>query len=332
MVLTNNNKRKSNWRPVRFIYVLYWFLLAYILAALVFWFFALNKQNMELSYYRIDMLNEKSLDFEQKVHTIVSERNKKTAQYAGEGVTFFLLIIAGAVLVFRMIRRQLNQSVQQRNFMMAITHELKTPIAVTKLNLETMMMRRLDEERQHLLLNRTIQEANRLNALCNNMLLLSQIDSGGYTITKEEVDLSELTLECMNDFHARFPNRPIVFHPVDDAIVQGDRILLQLSFNNLLDNALKYSGNEQVEIDLFREGKFWKWQVKDLGEGLKEGEQEKVFEKYYRGKEAQTKGTGLGLFLTQKIIKSHQGEIRVFSNSPHGCIFEIKLKGSKSQF
>lgn len=324
-----NTSRKSAWRPVRFIYVLYWFLLSYILAALVFWYFALNQQNKELSYYRIDMLDKNSVTYLDQVNSIAMERQKKTAQYAGEGITFFLLIIAGAIFVFRMIRRQLNQSQQQRNFMMAITHELKTPIAVTKLNLETMLKRKLDEERQQYLINRTIQETNRLNALCNNMLLLSQIDTGGYTITKEAVNLSKLSQECINDYHARFPNRKIIFDFVDDAIILGDRILLELALNNLLDNALKYSGNEPVEVAILPDGKFWKWQVKDYGSGLKEGEFERVFEKYYRGKDAQTKGTGLGLFLTRKIIQSHQGFIHVFNNSPRGCIFEIKLRTIK---
>ena len=68
--------------------------------------------------------------------------------------------------------------------MIAVTHELKTPIAIAKLNLETLQKRKLDEQQQHKLLANTLQEANRMNALCNNMLLSSQFDTGGYRITK----------------------------------------------------------------------------------------------------------------------------------------------------
>jgi len=92
------------------------------------------------------------------------------------------------------------QSQQQQNFMMAITHELKTPIAVTKLNLETMQKRKLEYEQQQKLIRTTIQEADRLNSLCNNMLLLSQIDSGGYSVTNEKFDIGTLAIECAEDF------------------------------------------------------------------------------------------------------------------------------------
>ncbi|MEO6950145.1 MAG: two-component sensor histidine kinase, partial [Ginsengibacter sp.] len=125
-------KFSSNYkkRPLRFIYILYWALLTYILAALIFWFFALNKQNSELSFYRIDMLKPADTNYQNQINQIEKEKKRKTAQYAGEGITFFLLIIAGAIFVFRLINKQLMQSAEQQNFMMAITHELKTPIAV----------------------------------------------------------------------------------------------------------------------------------------------------------------------------------------------------------
>ena len=89
----------------------------------------------------------------QKVKKLEAERDRKTAQYLGEGITS-LLLIAGAVFIFRMVRRQLIQSQQQQNFMMAITHELKTPIAVTKLNLETMQSRKLEYEQQQKLIQK----------------------------------------------------------------------------------------------------------------------------------------------------------------------------------
>jgi signal transduction histidine kinase len=310
--------------------VFYWFLLAYILAALVFWYISLNRQNRELSYYRIDMIDAKSPNYLNEINKIEIERSKKSSQYGGEGITFFLLIVAGAVFVFRLIRKQLNQSLQQQNFMMAITHELKTPIAVTKLNLETMQKRQLDVTQQQKLISSTIQEANRLNALCNNMLLLSQIDSGGYVITKEVVDLKLISEECVKDFLLRFPKRRILMDVKEDVLIIGDQLLLELVINNLLDNALKYSGNENlVIIKIFTESKFIKLQVIDEGKGISLEEQSKVFEKFYRGAQRQTKGTGLGLYLSRKIINSHNGEINVSNNSPHGCIFEIIFKMNK---
>ena len=326
-----NLKNKLKIRPLRLIYIFYWFLLAYILAALVFWFIALNKQNSQLTSFKLQAISANDTNYLQKEKNIQLENERKTAQYIGEGLTFLLLILTGAVLIFRLVKRQLIQSQQQQNFMMAITHELKTPIAVTRLNLETMQMRKLEFAQQQKLIRSTIQEANRLNGLCNNMLLLTQINSGGYTITNEKVDLATLANDCAEDFIVRFPARKIQVEIEDEIIITGDKLLLQLAINNLLDNAIKYSRKEDVVlIKVFRVNKKIRLQVIDEGPGIGDHEKEKIFEKYFRGAQMQTKGTGLGLYLSKEIVKQHYGDISVTNNIPHGCIFEIQFKLYKS--
>ncbi len=320
--LTNKFKIKR----LRTIYILYWFLLTYIIAALVFWFIALNRQNIELSRYRLDMIDVNDENHNQKARNIEDSKNRKTTQYLGEGITFFLLIVAGAIFVFRAINRQLYQSQQQQNFMMAITHELKTPIAVTKLNLETLQKRTLNPEQQQKLISTTIQETERLNALCNNMLLTSQIEAGGYKIIKEKIDLGELAKACAHDFIIRCPHRKIETHADDFSFVSGDKMLLQLAVNNLLDNAIKYSRKEDIvllRVDTQKD--FVKLRIIDEGPGILPAEKGKIFEKYYRGASRQTKGTGLGLYLTKKIVEQHNGSINVADNLPHGSIFEINF-------
>lgn len=325
--LTNKLKIKR----LRTIYILYWFLLTYIVAALIFWYIALNKQNDELTFYRLEMIDEKDPAAAQDMSKIAEAKNRKTFQYIGEGTTFFLLIVTGAVFVFRAINRQLRQSQQQQNFMMAITHELKTPIAVTKLNLETLQKRSLDTGQQQRLIGMTIQEANRLNDLCNNILLTSQIDAGDYKIIKEELDFSTLADECAQNFIARFTGRKIEMDLNGPAPIEGDKLLLQLALNNLLDNAIKYSRKEEIiSVKVFTENKVVTAQVIDEGPGITEREKEKIFEKYYRGDSNQTKGTGLGLYLTKKIIREHNGNIHVTDNIPHGTIFEINFSALKN--
>ena len=320
-------------KPVRTIYLFYWFLLTYIIAALLFWFVSLEKQNVELSYFKQNNVTQEDPLRLEKIRQVERDQRRKTMQYAGEGITFLLLIIAGAVIVFRLISRQLLLSQQQQNFMMAITHELKTPIAVTKLNLETLLKRRLEEDQKQKILNSTIQEANRLNSLCNNMLLLSQFDSGGYTLTLENFEGEELIKESVGDFMSRFPNRKFITTFSEKINIYGDRLLLQMAVNNLVDNALKYSDKQEaVTLKLFREDKSIKLQVLDTGNGISEEEKKKIFEKYFRGAKRQAKGTGLGLYLTKRIVKQHQGTITVKDNLPHGCIFEIKFKDLKMVF
>lgn len=326
-----NLKNKFKVRPLRIIYIFYWFLLAYILAALIFWFIALNKQNHQLTNFKLQTLSSNDSHYLQNRKNIEFENERKTEQYIGEGATFLLLILTGAVLVFRLINKQLIQSQQQQNFMMAITHELKTPIAVTRLNLETMQMRKLEFTQQQKLIRSTIQEANRLNTLCNNMLLLSQINSGGYTLTNEKFDIATLANDCAEDFIVRFPGRKIEVDAADQIIITGDKLLLQLAINNFLDNAIKYSGKDDVVlIKVFQENKKIRLQVTDQGYGVSDKEKEKIFDKYFRGAQMQTKGTGLGLYLSKEIVKQHHGDISVTNNIPRGCIFEIQFKSSNN--
>ncbi len=317
-------------KPLRTIYIFYWFLLAYIIAALLFWYISLTNQNDDLTVMKENNITTEDPLRLEKIKQIQAEKSRKTAQYAGEGITFFLFIVAGAVFVFRLVRRQLVLSQQQQSFMMAITHELKTPIAVTKLNLETMRKRQLEPAQKEKLLSSTIQETNRLNSLCNNMLILSQFDTGGYTLTREIFDVGELMTEVMDDFENRFQVRNFVLDLEEQIFIYGDRVLLQMAINNLIDNALKYSGKDDtITLKLYKEDKYILMQIIDQGQGISDDEKEKVFEKYYRSAKRQAKGTGLGLYLTKRIVKQHSGSIDVTDNVPHGCIFEIKFKENR---
>ncbi len=162
----------------------YWFLLLYIIAALIWWFIALQQQSHQMAMYKMIELKADDPAFLQKEDIITTEEKRKNAQYIGEGSIFLLVILIGAVFVYRSVRRQIKMTQQQQNFMMAITHELKTPIAIAKLNLETLQKHKLEEGKQQKLILATLQEANRLNTLTNNILISSQLEDGGYKLLK----------------------------------------------------------------------------------------------------------------------------------------------------
>ncbi len=314
-------------KRLHIIFIVYWFLLAYIIVALAFWFIELNNQNHLMTQFKLDLLKKDNPEYNETQQYLLAIEKKKTAQYLGEGGTFLLLILAGAVFVFRAVRRQFKQTHQQQNFMMAITHELKTPIAVTKLNLETLQKRKLDESQQQRLIQNTLQEANRLNALCNNMLLASQMEAGGYRITKEEVNIGELAKDCVHDFVIRFPQRTITAIAEDELYIIGDKLLLQMGINNLIENAIKYSPKDSpVFVTAQKESNFIKVSVKDEGKGIAEEEKTKVFDKFYRVSNKEAKGTGLGLYLTKKIAQQHHAHIFVTDNMPAGSNFIIEFK------
>jgi K+-sensing histidine kinase KdpD len=319
-------------RKIQLAFIIFWVLLAYIIAALLFWFIELNAENSTITQLRMQSL-QPGPNYDLQLQKINIERNRKVAQYLGEGSIFLLLIIAGAVYIFRSVRRELRQNVEQQNFLMAITHELKTPIAVSKLNLETLLRRKLTEEMQKGLLQASLQETNRLNMLCNNLLLSSQIDAGAYALSHEVVSWSKITQACVTENSNRFPQRKIEAAIADDIFIEADHLLLEMVVNNLIENALKYAPKDKpIQVVLKIELPYAKLEVKDEGPGILEADKEKIFKKFTRlGNEAtiRAKGTGLGLFLIKRIITKLKGEVAVIDNEPVGSIFSVKLKMAK---
>lgn len=316
-------------RKIKTIFFIYWLLLLYIVSALIWWFIALSQQNKKMTNYEISLLNKDEASYQMSYKEIIQSEKRKTAQYIGEGSIFFLLISVGAIFLFRAVNNQLKISEQQRNFMMAITHELKTPIAVAKLNLETLQKRKLEIPQQEKLINSTIREADRMNALCNNLLLSYQMEASGYKITKEQINLSQLTEDCINDFKIRFIERIFLSDIKKDVFINGDYFLLQIAINNLIDNANKYSSKEgliKVIVDESRQ-----IEIIDEGIGINELDKHKVFQKFYRsGSEAtkKSKGTGLGLYIVNRIINLHQGKIKIEDNLPKGTKFTIDFNNT----
>ena len=310
--------------------IIYWLFLTYMVAAFIWWYVALVKQNDLLTATKIETLTARGVIDQKQIASIEAFATRKTKQYIGEGLTFLLLFLLGAIYVYRSLLKQLKYSTLQQNFMMAVTHELKTPIAVTQLNLETIVKRDLQPAQQQHLIQNTLKETKRLDALCNNILLASQFETGQYQNSKQVVDLSAITVQCIQSFEERYSNRNCI--PSIDASIQlqGEPLLLQLMINNLLDNANKYAAPETaIYIDLHAVGTDIELTVKDQGIGIVPEERSKVFDKFYRVGAEQTrttKGTGLGLYLCKKIVKFHGGNIFVKPNQPKGSIFVVQLK------
>ena len=316
-------------RRLAFITIVYWFLLLFIMAAWVWWFISLQNQNDRMQTYKLLQLNKDDIAYEQNLYLINDEHKRKTGQYISEGITFVLVTLIGAVFVYRSVRKQFLLGKQQQNFMMAVTHELKTPIAIITLSIETLQKRKLDEEKQQRLLTTTLQETERLNDLASNILITSQLESGNYSPEKESIDLSELADRCASDFSHRFLSRTINKNIDENIHINGERLLLQLLINSLLDNALKYSPKERpIYLELNKHQNKILLKIIDEGNGISESEKKKVFEKFYRsGDEAirKTKGTGLGLYLCKRIAESHKAKIKVVNNLPAGSIFIVEF-------
>lgn len=317
--------------PLRLINYVYWFLLAYMVAALAWWYIELVQMNDLLLVMHQQLLKAEMTD-KAALERVMDEHQRNSRQYIGEGLTFFVITILVAVFVYITVRKQIRYHLQQKNFMMAVTHELKTPIAVTKLSLETLRRHKLDPERQHKMLGDAINETERLNTLCNNILLSSQLESGGYKINMHEFNCTDMVDQAVAQFRKRYPERDFQWKPACECYVRGEEFLIGLVLNNLLENAIKYTPpSSPVMVSITETDHDCIIGVADLGAGIPDHEKSKVFEKFYRMEDEsrrKAKGTGLGLYLSQRIIHDHHGKMLLVNNQPSGSVFSVILPKS----
>lgn len=318
--------------PLKFAEYAFWVLVIYILAALAWWYIELDQQNDLMLQYKTATLQRTGNDAGDALASIQDEHQRNAKQYIGEGLTFFVFILLGGIFLYIAVRRQIRYHLQQRNFMMAVTHELKTPIAVTKLSLETLKRHQLDEDKKNKIIHQAINETERLDTLCNNILLSSQLDAGGYQLSKNNVDISVLLNNIVDAYTIRYPERSFQHLIANGLHCMGDEFLIRIAINNIIGNAIKYtSANTSVEITCAAADEHIEILVKDQGEGIPDQMKSKIFEKFYRLEDERTRkatGTGLGLYLSTKIIQDHGGKMFVRDNTPKGSIFVIRLPQS----
>jgi len=321
-----------NWKLVKvnklkLVSLIYWVFLTYMIAAFIWWYVSLEKQNNEIAAIKFQSIQLNDPSLAAKTQAIQNFQLRKTKQFIGEGLTILVLFLLGAIYVYRSLKKQLRYADQQQNFMMAVTHELKTPIAISHLNIETLLKRDLDTTQQLKLLEATLKETKRLDSLSTNILLTAQLDMGQYEANKQLVNVSELLKQNIKSFQERYPSR-ICNTMIEDAMeIQGEPLLIQLLINNLIDNANKYAPvTEPIYIHLQSNQNTIQLVVKDQGPGIAVDDKNKVFEKFYRvGAESTrtTKGSGLGLYLCKKIAEFHNATIQLTTNTPTGSIFTV---------
>ncbi len=319
---------------MRFFTSIYFILLAYIILAIGFWEWKLQKQNGSIYAQQVITLRTQidssahPYEYREQMDALHHTLSMRKTQYVGEGATFLFVILIGAFVVYRSFARRIILSRQQNNFMLSVTHELKSPIAAMKLNLQTLEKRQLSDEQKAQLIDRCIRESNRLNDLCNNMLLASQLEGRQYKTQREDINLSALMEDIITGYANRYPQR-FEEELTPGIHIYGDRVMLEMAVNNLLENAIKYTpADKLISVSLSMKQNVAVIVVADNGTGIPESEKKHIFEKFYRvGNEEsrKAKGTGLGLYLTNKIVLQHKGRITVKDNTPSGSVFEISI-------
>jgi signal transduction histidine kinase len=295
----------------------------------------LNKEVHDLKLKIEVYTNKNADDLVIAQEQLNAKLHKRWLMIAGEGTVFALILGLGIYRTRNTFKKEFELSKQQKNFMLSITHELKSPIASARLQIETLLKRQLPHEKQEFVLNQALQETERLDALVEKILLANRIESSAYLIQKEHFNLSELCQKIINNLKGSLlKNNTINSQITKDIKVFGDEMAFTSIINNLLDNASKYSAPQSsIELVLSNEGDFITLVVKDQGIGILTSEEGKVFNKFYRAGNEETrntKGTGLGLYIVKNLVNMHQGNIKITSNQPKGTIFTIQLNSTNN--
>jgi two-component system, OmpR family, phosphate regulon sensor histidine kinase PhoR len=260
--------------------------------------------------------------------------SRKIWMYTSEGIAMVLLLFWGIILIYRSLQNQLNLKRQQTNFLLSITHELKTPIASIKLYLETIRKRKLDEAQTKTILQNSLSDVERLNDLVENLLLASQLESHKYEPVAKKVNLSELANETFDRFalprDSQFNFKKEI---AENLYIVADENAIFTVISNLLSNAAKYSPpKELIEIILkLNEDKII-LSISNNGPNISDEDKKSIFTKFYRAGDEnvrKTKGTGLGLFIVKNLLNLHQAEISVRDKQPQGAIFDIIFKSDE---
>ena len=306
-----------------------------MLAAFVWWAILLMKKSEEiyqtkLALAKIEQVQNQKVTYETRQKTIEEERGRQRLMIWGEGAVFTITLLIGIWLINRAHNREIEASNQQKNFLLSITHELKSPIASIRLALDTFLKRDLENNQVKKLSQGALNETVRLNELVNDLLLSAKMENK-YDLEIEDLNLSSLIEQQVISFSKMHPNVEITKNISDSTIkIQADRQGLILIISNLLENGVKYnySNDKRLTVKLLEKNSEIILEVLDNGNGILEKHKNKIFEKFYRaGNEEtrKTKGTGLGLYIVKEFVKFHHGIIEVKSNQPKGSIFKIIL-------
>lgn len=250
------------------------------------------------------------------------------------GTVLSLLLIGGLGLLVFLLVREVRLNERQSNFVSAVTHELKTPVASLKLYLDTLQLRDLPESRREDFYRTMRQDLDRLHATINNVL-----NAAMYTdrpvVDPQPLDLARLvrrSLELTRTRH-QLPRECFSYEGPDALMIRGDAAALETAVLNLLDNAVKYSREQvrvEVEVGANGDGRA-SLRVRDYGIGLSRHHLRSIFNRFYRiGAEVRRSrtGTGLGLFIVRSVVKGHRGTISAESpGADRGSTFTLTLPG-----
>lgn len=306
-----------------------------MLISMGWWTILLNKKNYETYESRLALLENESESAKYDANTIdlksvalkESYQRQKIMIY-GEAIVFGLMLIAGIWLIYNTFKKEYALSQQQNNFLLSITHELKTPLASIGLTLDTFRKRNLSEAQTQTLSDNALEETKRLENIVDNILVTSRLQTNP-RLNKERLSLSEMVDDIVTKLNFQYPHHKVINSVPHDLQIDVDKESFSVVMKNIIENAIKYSPESGViNLRTFSTTDKLIISCEDQGIGIPDNEKKRVTEKFYRvGSEETrtTKGTGLGLYLIDQIVSAHGYELSITDNVPTGTVVNIKI-------
>lgn len=269
-------------------------------------------------------------------YLLVQYEPERKGMIIGEGIFFLLIFIWGARRLKKLFSREHKQQQQQQNFLLAVTHELKSPLASVKLYIQTILKRDLDSEQQKVFLSNSLKDIERLDDLVENVLLTTKLENRSFNFPKENFNFTELVAAVVDRLQKNACSSQIIKpHLDEEVVIYADKFAITNVVSNLIENAIKYSppcANVEIRLKERADAKIV-FSVADHGPGIPEEEKKNIFNKFYRiGNEStrKTKGTGLGLYIVRTVLQKHNASIKIKDNTPSGSIFEVTFESYAS--
>ena len=258
-----------------------------------------------------------------------TESSRRVLMVLSEGLVFFILLLVGLWYIRKSIIKELRYSQNQRNFLLSVTHELKTPLAAARLSLQTMKKRKLDEQQQGELLDRALGENQRLSFLVENILQATRIDQDKVPMHPEWIDLDEFLNHLLQNLRKSYPDERLIFPTTSNLRMRSDKNALEIILRNLIDNAFKYGDKEApVELSLLKGHGSLSLSVINKGESISTEEQVRIFQKFYRSGSEETRkeaGTGLGLYLAKEFAQLNGHNLIIDASFSGGAKFDLNI-------
>lgn len=268
------------------------------------------------------------IDLTRASHHTDQTITKRIVMIIGEGSVFLILLLFGLWKIKRSIKKEIQMARQQNNFMLSVTHELKTPLAATKLYLQTVQKHKLSEEKQSELIQKALDESSRLETLVEQILTASRLEQQAMPRLTTSFSLKDFLNKLISIQEKRF-NISIHLNDFKDIQLETDPLIFTNILNNLIENGYKYGYTDRgLDLNISNDDQSVSIQVRDYGKGIPVEQQDLLFKKFNRLENEETrstKGTGLGLFIAKECARTLGGNLKLIKVDGPGACFQIQM-------